>query len=464
MMIKIITRKNLFLATALLIFSNGTAQAQENKGIYFEHGLSWDQIKTKAKAENKFIFVDVFATWCGPCKWMDENTYPSDKLTSLNDKFISVKVQMDSTRNDSDEIKAWRENVSRMKADYNIKTYPTFLFFDPNGQAVHKYVGRFDDSTFFKVALNALNPKKQYFTLLNAYRKKVLSYEYMPMLARTATVLGELKEVDLVAEDYINNYLYKLKDGDLFTKENLSFVTTEGFKSFSSKSRMFFLIYNNPGNADRIIGNNGFAQNMISWVIKKEELYNKLWNPDRKTLSKEPDWVKITAAIKRKYGVHYADSLILPTKLFFYQSEKNWKQYQVYAEIAYNSYPPKKGGKRFGTAVGVDPRSCGTDAWGLNQIAWTLFEGSNDKLQLEKALKWSDQSIKIEPLGSRELNQYLDTKANLLYKLGRIDEAIACEEKAIKDPYSQLFVKNYQETLEKMKRNIITWSDTVAKP
>ncbi len=39
-----------------------------SKVIHFENGLSWEQIKEKAKAEHKYIFVDCYATWCGPCK------------------------------------------------------------------------------------------------------------------------------------------------------------------------------------------------------------------------------------------------------------------------------------------------------------------------------------------------------------------------------------------------------------
>jgi thiol:disulfide interchange protein len=43
-----------------------------SKGINFENNLSWEQVKEKAKAENKYIFVDCYATWCGPCKAMDK--------------------------------------------------------------------------------------------------------------------------------------------------------------------------------------------------------------------------------------------------------------------------------------------------------------------------------------------------------------------------------------------------------
>ncbi len=69
------------------------------EGIAFEEGLSWQQVKEKALAANKHIFLDIFATWCGPCKQMDKQVYPNDTVGRfMNARFISVKVQMDSTK------------------------------------------------------------------------------------------------------------------------------------------------------------------------------------------------------------------------------------------------------------------------------------------------------------------------------------------------------------------------------
>ena len=42
------------------------------QGIHFEDGVSWQHVQQKAKAEDKYIFVDCYATWCGPCKQMDK--------------------------------------------------------------------------------------------------------------------------------------------------------------------------------------------------------------------------------------------------------------------------------------------------------------------------------------------------------------------------------------------------------
>src|ERR1700722_17146958 len=88
-----------------LFFILYCARAQETK-IKFVQGLTWDQINEKAKKEHKCIFVDCYATWCGPCKDMDKNVFTDNKVgETFNDKFICVKVQMDKTPNDDKQTK-----------------------------------------------------------------------------------------------------------------------------------------------------------------------------------------------------------------------------------------------------------------------------------------------------------------------------------------------------------------------
>ena len=52
--------------------------------------------------------MDCFTTWCGPCRFMSATIFPQEETGNyFKDKFISVKVQLDTTAKDADNIKAW---------------------------------------------------------------------------------------------------------------------------------------------------------------------------------------------------------------------------------------------------------------------------------------------------------------------------------------------------------------------
>jgi len=93
----------------------------------------------------------------------------------------------------------------------------------------------------------------------------------------------------------------------------------------------------------------------------------------------------------------------------------------------------------------------------LNNIAWTVFEKTLDKKALQDALLWSKRSRELSPDNSG----YLDTYANLLYKLGRKEEAIKTEKEALgydakanKEPDATMV-----EVLRKMIADEKTWND-----
>src|SRR6202000_679358 len=82
--------------------------AAHSQGVQFEEKLSWPKILAKAKAEDKYIFVDNFTTWCGPCRIMRSMLLPQAAAASyFNSKFICVSVQLDTTANDDRHVRSW---------------------------------------------------------------------------------------------------------------------------------------------------------------------------------------------------------------------------------------------------------------------------------------------------------------------------------------------------------------------
>ena len=65
------------------------------QGITFEHG-TLEQALAKAKAENKLVFIDGYAVWCGPCKHMAKTVFLEDTVGKYFDEnFVALKVDVE---------------------------------------------------------------------------------------------------------------------------------------------------------------------------------------------------------------------------------------------------------------------------------------------------------------------------------------------------------------------------------
>ena len=92
--------------------------------------FDWEEIKKNAAQDNKFIMVDMTATWCYWCKVMEKKVFPDKKVGEyFNANFISSKLY------DTDPM---AENFSKK---YNVNSFPTFLFFDSKGNLINKMEG-----------------------------------------------------------------------------------------------------------------------------------------------------------------------------------------------------------------------------------------------------------------------------------------------------------------------------------
>lgn len=90
--------------------------------------ISLTTAKELASVEGKLIYVDFYANWCVPCKWMDETTYTDKKvISSLNSKYISVKINID----DFDGY--------TLKEEYNVKVLPTVIIMDESGRVIKRF-------------------------------------------------------------------------------------------------------------------------------------------------------------------------------------------------------------------------------------------------------------------------------------------------------------------------------------
>lgn len=92
--------------------------------------LTLEEACTKAKVEKKLVFVDLYTSWCAPCKMMADKVFPDVKLGAfMNERFVCVKYDMEE--GEGPEI------AKRYKVD----AYPTFLLLNADGDLINPIVG-----------------------------------------------------------------------------------------------------------------------------------------------------------------------------------------------------------------------------------------------------------------------------------------------------------------------------------
>lgn len=451
------------------------------QGISFEKGLFWNQVLQKAKAENKYILVDCYATWCGPCKYMDKSVYPNDTVGNFyNEKFISVKVQMDTSKSDNGFIKGWYSDASMLKNKYKVSAFPTYLFFTPNGDIIHRDVGEKRPKEFITVGAEALNPDKQYYRMLERYRRNEIdAVDVTPLVRKVKYVEGE-ELAGKIANDYIN----QLPIDSLFSKDNI-WLMWEFTKS--TKDRGFAIIRDS---SKRICETELRLTEHNCKAKALQVINNEAIKPYITTKAGKPDWKRIKSNLK-KYGplgdeafTLYKPGIIFKTEIEpVLKVNSDWNQilpliekqnlgknseFVIGSTIIYYlngiaTYRTEKNCKNLVAAASYYADSFPTflSVRALNDWAWTIFEYSKDKDELSKALAWSKHSLELQA-DSQEPDE-IDTYANILYKLGSVSDAIVWEQKAVdaEDARAKKYNSSarpvFSETVEKMKNGRNTW-------
>lgn len=329
---------------------------------------SFAQTLEQAKKENKLIFLDAFALWCGPCKLLDKNVFPKKEVGDyFNANFLNLHIDMEKG-----------EGIEIAKK-YSIYSYPTLLFINGDGKVVYKAAGYMSPQELISIAKEAVNPE-------NTLENKIAKFE-----------AGE-KDPEFLMGLIKNTYA---TDFSLAQKVATRYFQTRTDATYSKEEAGMLLFFTKTIDDDLYKIFTAKKAELSTQIpesyleeydkqLKLNKVLQKSFDANTQSINEQVFLAEGT----KIYGEKEAEQLLnkINMDLFFTQ-----KKYDDYAKSALNYYQ--------------NPKDFATDE--LNNVAWNFYLYVTDKTLLTQVTQLCLEGIKKE-----ENSQNTDTLANIYYKLG----------------------------------------------
>jgi len=135
----------LFIGLFLIVNSCASTKKSPKKARIKFQKHKFEEVLAIAKEQDKLVFIDFWASWCSPCRKMDEEVLSDKKLVDFfNKNFISIKLDADS------------EDAILPKINYDVRSIPAYIWVDGDGNMVYNYRGTTTVSNFIILGENAL--------------------------------------------------------------------------------------------------------------------------------------------------------------------------------------------------------------------------------------------------------------------------------------------------------------------
>ncbi|ALR30934.1 disulfide isomerase [Chryseobacterium sp. IHB B 17019] len=334
------------IISGLFIFSAIITFAQE--AIHFQD-LPFKDLIAKAKKENKIVFIDAYTSWCGPCKMMEKNIFTKKSVGDYyNSNFVNARFDME--KGEGREI----------AAKYGVRSYPTYLFLNGDGELVSQNFGYMEESLFISMAqdINSPNNKK------GSLKERFANGEKDPEFLINIMKLNSSSDFNF-AKNASERYFENKKKTEEFSKDDVGLLlyflkSTEdkNYKTFAERKTEIIKFL--PEQTYKEFDNQLKLAKVVEQSIDQQ---NKKINDEY--------FMKIAEPL---VGKHDAEVKLNQTKLSYYEQNANFPEYEK-AALAY-----------YKNSEAFEPNE-------LLKAAWVFSEHVKTPASLKKAAEWAEKSV-----------------------------------------------------------------------
>ncbi|MBO0932032.1 thioredoxin family protein [Fibrella aquatilis] len=425
------------VCTTLLTRAATPFSADEPTGIQFFKG-SWPAVLAEAKKQNKPVFVDIFTTWCGPCKLMAKQAFPDQKVgEKFNANFISYQIDAEKG-----------EGIDVAKK-YAVTAYPTSLYVSGDGDLIYRVVGYSGIPGMMTEADKAIAAAKD----PNPVSMMDKQFEGGKRDADfLRAYLAKRAQIGMPSPEALEAFLTAVPQAEWTSAANIDAVAGN---LTTARSRAFEPLLAEVKTIRMDKSRMKTAQTIMQAVSQAAGRDERQAKTEAELETAIANTLKLRATMSGK-PISAADQQTMTndSKLSFYLRTKNLPKYRELATVVGNkllaistdSLKARDAAtfQRFMDEAKLVPDSVKASpnftryaammktietqqvSGKLNSLAWTYFEKMTDPADIKQALVWSTRMVELDRKPA-----LLDTHAQLLGKAGRKSEAITMEQEAL---------------------------------
>lgn len=366
------------------------------QGIEFFEG-TWEEALQKAQEEDKIIFVDAYATWCGPCKRMAKFVFTDSEVGAFYNKtYISLKIDMEKPKG-----RAFGE-------DFPVSAYPTLFYINEKGELLKRVVGGQNIDQFLALGKEIAESYDWSADLAIEYENGNRDYD---LILKYIKALNNANKSSLKVA---NDYLRKNKE---LSKEQRALLLYEAM--VTADSRIFTLFIRDRATIESLVG--------------KEKVEKKIEDACWNTISNAIDFESeaLLSEAKNKMSNH----LKAQATQFAYEADYEFAKANADIERLNES------------AMLIAKKVAKNDAERLHDLCNELLQYKN----LDQSVVNSSEKIAKMAVDKEDTPEYLLSYSKILYSNNKSDKALKQARKALqktKDDQERELIKEWISLLE----------------